>query len=158
MVPFPCDGYTLHMKLTEVSMEELKTLANEIAGQLAPKNSGATVVALSGDLGAGKTAFTKALARAFGIEEDVTSPTFVIEKVYAPQTGPFKRFIHIDAYRLNGARDLDVLGWKELVREPGNLILMEWPEKVEGAIPSGALNISLEFVDEHTRAITHDLK
>lgn len=139
-------------------MEGLEALAGEFAGRLAPKKDRATVVALSGDLGAGKTAFAQALARAFGIEEDVTSPTYVIEKVYAPARGPFQRLIHIDAYRLNGAHDLYVLGWKDLMQEPGNLILIEWPEKVEEAIPPDALRITLEYVDEHTRTITHDLR
>ncbi|MDP3965325.1 MAG: tRNA (adenosine(37)-N6)-threonylcarbamoyltransferase complex ATPase subunit type 1 TsaE [bacterium] len=145
------------MKLPSVRIEELEKLAGEFSKKLTPKNMGATVVALSGSLGAGKTAFAKALARAFGIEEEVTSPTFVIEKIYAPPRGPFQRLIHIDAYRLNGAHDLDVLGWKGLLQEPGNLIVIEWPEKVAGAIPTDALNITLEYIDEHTRSITHDL-
>ena len=145
------------MKLPTVRIEELKKLAEEFKSKLTPKNKGATVVTLSGDLGAGKTAFARALARAFGIDEDVISPTYVIEKVYLPTRGQFQRFIHIDAYRLNGAHDLDVLGWGELLQESGNLILIEWPEKVVGAIPSDAFNITLEFVDEHARAITHDI-
>ncbi|KKW17427.1 MAG: Hydrolase, P-loop family [Candidatus Magasanikbacteria bacterium GW2011_GWA2_50_22] len=127
-------------------------------GHLSPKKDRATVVALFGDLGAGKTAFAKALARAYGIEDDVTSPTFVIEKIYTPAKGPFSRLIHIDAYRLNSAHDLEVLGWDELLQAPSNLILVEWPENVERAIPSDAYRISLEYVDEHTRSITHDLK
>src|SRR3989338_172816 len=118
-----------------LNMEEMSKLAMEFAGRLTPKKDGATVVALSGDLGAGKTAFAKALARAFGIEEDVTSPTYVIEKIYIPTKGLFSRLIHIDAYRLESEHDLEVLGWKELLQEPSNLIVLEWPEKVEGAIP-----------------------
>jgi tRNA threonylcarbamoyl adenosine modification protein YjeE len=145
------------MKLLAVSIEELKVLASEIAKRLAPKEQGATVIALSGDLGAGKTAFARALAREFGIEEDVTSPTFVIERIYIPTKGPFVRFIHIDAYRLDGAHDLGVLGWNELIKDSGNLILLEWPEKVEQAIPKNAERISLEYIDERTRSITHDL-
>jgi len=145
------------MKLPTVRIEELEKLAEEFRSKLTPKNKGAMVVALSGSLGAGKTAFARALARAFGIDEDVTSPTYVIEKVYLPTRGQFKRFIHIDAYRLNGAHDLAVLGWKDLIQESGNIILVEWPEKVEGAIPKDALQISLEFIDEDTRAITYDL-
>ena len=138
-------------------IEEMNDVAARFAERLTPKNKGATVVALSGSLGAGKTAFAKALARAFGIEEEGTSPTFVIEKIYALPHEPFQRLIHIDAYRLNGAHDLDVLGWKGLLQEPGNLIVIEWPEKVAGAIPTDALNITLEYIDEHTRSITHDL-
>ena len=137
---------------------EMEHVAAEFAAHLTPKKDSATVVTLSGDLGAGKTAFAKALARSFGIEEEVTSPTFVIEKIYALPRGAFQRLIHIDAYRLNGAHDLDVLGWRELLQESGNLILLEWPEKVEEAIPADALRISLEYIDEHTRSITHGLK
>ena len=132
---------------------EMEHVAAEFAAHLTPKKDSATVVTLSGDLGAGKTAFTKALARSFGIEEEVTSPTFVIEKIYALPRGAFQRLIHIDAYRLNGAHDLDVLGWRELLQESGNLILLEWPEKVEEAIPADALRISLEYIDEHTRKV-----
>ncbi|MEK7107336.1 MAG: tRNA (adenosine(37)-N6)-threonylcarbamoyltransferase complex ATPase subunit type 1 TsaE [Patescibacteria group bacterium] len=146
------------MKSHAVNAEQLDTLADEFAARLMPKKKKATVIALFGDLGAGKTAFAKALARAYGIEEEVTSPTFVIEKIYAPEKGPFKLFIHIDAYRLNGAHDLDVLGWKELLQSPGSLILIEWPEKVAEAIPPDAVRISLKYVDERTRAITHDFK
>ena len=146
-------GYTLHMRSLSVSIEELGKLAGEFAARLTPKEKGATIVTLSGSLGAGKTAFAKALALEFGIEEDVTSPTYVIEKIYVPAKGAFSRFIHIDAYRLNGEHDLDVLGWKELIQESGNWIILEGPEKVEGAIPADALNVKLEFVDEHTRKI-----
>ncbi|MDO8552508.1 MAG: tRNA (adenosine(37)-N6)-threonylcarbamoyltransferase complex ATPase subunit type 1 TsaE [bacterium] len=145
------------MKSHDVNVEQLNSLAETFAAKLMPKKTGATVVALSGDLGAGKTAFAKALARAYGIEEEVTSPTFVIEKIYAPLKGPFQRFIHIDAYRLNGAHELEAIGWKELIQEPGNLILLEWPEKVSEAIPPDAARISLKYVDEHTRTITHDI-
>ncbi|MEK7132466.1 MAG: tRNA (adenosine(37)-N6)-threonylcarbamoyltransferase complex ATPase subunit type 1 TsaE [Patescibacteria group bacterium] len=142
------------MKSPAVSMEGLEKMACEFATRLTPKKDGATVAALSGDLGAGKTAFAKALAHAYGIKEDVTSPTYVIEKIYIPAKGPFSRFIHIDAYRLNGAHDLEVLGWRELLLEPSNLILLEWPERVEGAIPADAIRISLEFVDENMREVT----
>lgn len=146
--------YTLHMKSSAVSMEGLEKMACEFATRLVPKKEGATVVALSGDLGAGKTAFARALARAFGIEEAVTSPTFVIEKIYIPTKGPFSRFIHIDAYRLNGKHDLEVLGWKELLQAPANLILLEWPERVLERIPQSAIRINLEFIDESTREVT----
>lgn len=139
-------------------IEEMHNIAGSLAAQLAPKPTSATVVALSGDLGAGKTAFAKALARSFGIEEEVTSPTFVIEKIYALPNGPFQRLIHIDAYRLNGAHDLHVLGWRELIQESGNLIILEWPEKVDRAIPRDAHQIRFEFLDENTRTISYDIK
>ena len=149
-------GYTVSMERQPVNVETMDKIAVEFATHLKPNNEVATVVTLSGELGAGKTTFARAVARAFGIEESITSPTFVIEKIYAPTFGQFSRLIHIDAYRLNGAHELEVLGWRELLREPGNLILLEWPEKVAGAIPAGAIHVSLTFVDENTRTISYE--
>lgn len=139
------------------TIEEVSDAARKLAARLVPTNEGATVVTLSGDLGAGKTTFARAFARAFGIEEEITSPTYVIEKIYKPSTGPFERFIHVDAYRLNGAHDLEVLGWRELLQESGDLIVVEWPEKVEGAIPQDAIRIALELSKDDSRTITYDI-
>jgi tRNA threonylcarbamoyladenosine biosynthesis protein TsaE len=115
-------------------------------------------VALSGELGAGKTTFTQAAAAHFGITESVTSPTFVIEKVYPIESGPFQRLIHIDAYRLKGEQELAVLGWGEIAKDSENLILIEWPERVPGLIPESAYRVTLEFVDEGTRRISYGQK
>ena len=106
------------------------------------------MVALSGDLGAGKTTFAQGVAQALGVQETVTSPTFVIEKIYKLENAKWQRLIHIDAYRLKGAHELEVLGWKELVADTGNLILIEWPERVAEAIPEGATRISFEINGE----------
>ncbi len=136
--------------LTEFNAEATRFAATLTLG------SEATVVALSGDLGAGKTTFTQALARHFGIEEQVSSPTFVIEKIFPIERGAFKRLIHIDAYRLKSAHELEVLGWAELLHDPKNLILIEWPERVAELIPLSAHRIALTFVDERTRTISYD--
>ena len=120
----------------------------ELIVGLQPKADTATVVALSGELGAGKTTFTQKIAKALGVEEAVTSPTFVLEKIYKLEGQKFTHLIHIDAYRLNGAHELEVLGWKELLADSGNLILLEWPEKVVGAIPKDAIRISFEINGE----------
>jgi len=122
-------------------------LPDEFVTSIQP-HDGATVVTLSGVLGAGKTTFAQGVAKALGVEEIVTSPTFVIEKIYALQDQKFARLIHIDAYRLKGAHELEVLGWKELLADSGNLILLEWPEKVAEAIPADATRISFEINGE----------
>jgi tRNA threonylcarbamoyladenosine biosynthesis protein TsaE len=113
------------------------------AAALVPRAAGATTIALSGDLGAGKTTFAQGIARALGVQESVTSPTFVIEKIYQLEGKLFERLIHIDAYRLNDPHELEVLGWKEIIADPVNLIIIEWPEKVASLIPEGAIRISL---------------
>jgi tRNA threonylcarbamoyladenosine biosynthesis protein TsaE len=115
----------------------------------------ANLVTLSGDLGAGKTTFAQEVARTLGVEETVTSPTFVIEKVYQLQGQKWQRLIHIDAYRLKSAHELDVLGWKKLFAEPGNLILLEWPERVAELIPEDAIKIRFDIKNDE-RIITID--
>lgn len=101
----------------------------ELGDMYADRNE-AVVVGLSGHLGAGKTAFTKAVAAALGVEETVTSPTFVIMKLYATKNSIFPRLVHIDAYRLEERRELEALRWEELVADRNNLIMIEWPENV----------------------------
>ena len=91
---------------------------------------GAFVAGFSGHLGAGKTAFTKRIARELGIPETVTSPTFVIMKIYDTEApgAAFKRLIHIDAYRLERRADLEALNFEQVVSDPHNLVIIEWPE------------------------------
>src|SRR3989338_8753227 len=94
------------------TLAELEAEAARFARELVPRNTGATLVTLSGELGAGKTAFVKAVAKALGVGEVVNSPTFVLEKIYplplfSQKSGKgFKRLIHIDAYRLEKGGDL----------------------------------------------------
>ena len=104
-----------------------KTVLESIS---AAPHSGAAVLALSGELGSGKTAFVKALAKELGVEETVTSPTFVIEKIYKLSHSRFKNLVHVDAYRLESAHELEVLGFKELLQNAENLVAIEWPERV----------------------------
>jgi tRNA threonylcarbamoyladenosine biosynthesis protein TsaE len=110
--------------------------------------TGATVVTLSGELGAGKTTFAQKLARELGVEEHVTSPTFVLEKIYRLNGRQFERLVHIDAYRLESSRELEVLGFKELLDDPKNLILLEWPERVPELVPKDAISIRFDITGE----------
>ncbi len=119
------------------SIEETERFAADWLQEISMKYANldeALVVGLSGHLGAGKTAFTKAVAKAFGIAEDVTSPTFVIMKIYGigiTEVGPqWKRLVHIDAYRLEQPEELEAIGWESLVADKNNLIMVEWPENV----------------------------
>lgn len=134
--------------MQELDLEELKEYAALYARQLSPKLGAATVVTLSGDLGAGKTTFAQAFARALGVEEVVTSPTFIIEKIYQLQDQKFTRLIHIDSYRLESPHELDALGFAGLLRDPGNLMLIEWPEKAGSLIPEHAVKIRFDIAGE----------
>jgi tRNA threonylcarbamoyladenosine biosynthesis protein TsaE len=125
----------------------------------------ATVVALEGDLGSGKTTFVKAVAEVLGVKKTVTSPTFVLEKVYklplsrsnldnGIKKHGFTRLIHIDAYRLLNGEELRILGWKALTEDPRNIIFLEWPERAKEVLPKGVRTIRFTATDETTRVLT----
>ena len=117
----------------------------------------ATVVGLYGELGSGKTTFMKSVARAFGVEEIVTSPTFVIQKSYPLKNKRFSNLYHIDAYRLTSGDDLLTLGWERVLGDPKNIIFIEWPEFISSALPASINTVMFETVDETTRDITINL-
>lgn len=143
----------------ERTVQDLGELADEagaFAAGLVPKETEATLVTLSGDLGAGKTSFTQALARSLGITEPVTSPTFVLAKSYATgDTSAFSELLHIDAYRLAGGSDLDRIGFRDAYLRPGTLIVLEWPEIVEDGLPAPDVSLSLRANDDGSRTITY---
>ena len=114
------------------------------------------VVALDGNLGAGKTTFAQEVGKILGVVENMHSPTFVIEKIYQIDFKNFKRLIHIDAYRLEKDSELLHLGWNEIIKEPENLILIEWPENVSDIIPESAKRVSFKFIDHTTREISYE--
>ena len=137
------------------SLLETRNIAKDFLDTLKLQKN-ATVVALQGDLGAGKTAFTLEVGKILGINENMHSPTFVIEKIYAIDFKNFKRLIHIDAYRLEKEQELLHLGWQDLIKEPENLIFIEWPENVSKIIPKSARKVSFKFIDEGTREINYE--
>ena len=140
------------------SGEELRACAAQFVRELR-RGEAATLVALSGALGAGKTTFVQGVAAALGIGETVTSPTFVIEKVYELDGQKWERLIHIDAYRLKNAHELEVLGWREIIADPANLILLEWPECVQTLIPDDTTHISFDIQgDERIISIDYGKK
>ena len=151
------------MQKTIKTLAELETEAARFVSRLAPKDASATLVTLSGELGAGKTAFTKAVARVLGVEEIVNSPTFVLEKIYllprelGGETPKFVRLIHIDAYRLEKGTDLVPLGFDELMRDAKNLILLEWPENVSDVLPEPAMKISFVVHQDGSPSTKSDL-
>lgn len=145
------------------NLEELRAVAERFLGVISqnPLKETATVVGLSGDLGAGKTAFTKCVASILGITEVVTSPTFILEKVYIIPRGSvlgefFTKLIHIDAYRLEDGKEMRALDWDSLLLDEHNLILIEWPEQVKDAMPRDIINLSFEYAGEGVRQITGD--
>jgi len=143
------------MKKIISNIKETRLLAGNLAKGIMKEYSGkAKVIGLIGDLGAGKTTFAQALAQALGVEEKVSSPTFVIEKIYKLKgQGKLTHLIHIDAYRLNDPEELVALGWDEIVESPNNIILVEWADNVEKILPKDTQKIFFKFIDEERREI-----
>lgn len=144
--------------VTSTSLEQTETIARDILNKIMANKTGATVLALQGNLGSGKTTFAQAVARELGIAETVTSPTFVIQKNYEIKNpkfaAPFKKLIHIDAYRIEDPSELETIGFKKLTAEPRNLILVEWPEKMAVLLPAETKTICFKFINETTREIS----
>lgn len=139
-------------KHTSKSLEETRIIAENFLRSLKPAEK-AVVIALIGDLGSGKTAFSQAIGQSLGVRDYIQSPTFLIEKIYELSKENWEHLIHIDAYRLEREEELLHLGWKEIIKRPGNLILVEWADKVAGILPEETIYIHFSFIDEKTRAI-----
>lgn len=101
------------------------------------------VITLDGDLGAGKTTLAKAICQGYGVTEEVTSPTFALVHVYDAPRSPV---YHADLYRLDGPKDLQNLGWDDLVQADA-LMLIEWPDRAGELLPSNHLPIQLRYSD-----------
>ena len=122
----------------------------ENVGQtLGQKLTAGTVIAYEGDLGAGKTAFTRGLARGLGATEQVTSPTYTIVNEYLSGRLPL---FHFDMYRLGSSDDLWDIGWEDYL-ERGGVCAVEWSENVADAM-EGAIRVRMEKLGEDSRRIT----
>lgn len=144
------------MEKTIGSVDEMYAIAREMVEGLVREPT-AVVLGLTGDLGSGKTTFTQGVSRALGVEETVTSPTFVLEKIYdldGRSPAGFTRLVHIDAYRLEHPHELSQLGFDALAADSRNLILVEWPERVAEALPASVHYASFRFINETTRGVT----
>lgn len=117
-------------------------------------SSCATVIALHGDLGAGKTTFTQLLAKRLGVQSEVNSPTFTIMKRYSVAHPQFTDLIHIDAYRLAEGGDLKKLGIQEVLQKPNYLFCIEWPDIIRDIMPAQHIKIEFEHIDEGSRKVT----
>ncbi|PCI30828.1 tRNA (adenosine(37)-N6)-threonylcarbamoyltransferase complex ATPase subunit type 1 TsaE [Candidatus Kaiserbacteria bacterium] len=142
------------MSAQEYTLEEFENEAKLFLSQLKPNLSTATVLALHGDLGAGKTTFAQILAKELGVSENIVSPTFIIQKRYPLKDQIFKQLIHIDAYRLENLEQLKVLDWDELVSDKDNLIVVEWPKNVDGLFDD-ATHLYFSYINEDTRSISY---
>lgn len=130
------------MEYITKSVEQTFALAKEYAKTL--KNG--DVILLSGDLGAGKTAFTKGLAAGLNITDEVTSPTYAYLNVYG------ERLYHYDCYRLSCGEDAESLGLTDYFGED-NVCVIEWSENIADVLPENCKRVIISKIDENTRKI-----
>jgi tRNA threonylcarbamoyladenosine biosynthesis protein TsaE len=154
------------MKIVSKSLSDTQKIAKDFIGKISMGvYNTALVVGLYGDLGSGKTTFTQAVAKIFDIKDDITSPTFVIEKIYDIEhpsqiksqfdgaSKDFKKLVHIDAYRLDSAKELSALDWDKTLADSRNIIFIEWPERVLEVLPKNHAKINFKFLSENEREI-----
>lgn len=134
----------------------LQTFAQRVLVALRRRaeSGAATVFALSGDLGAGKTALVQAIGSELGVLEPITSPTFTIMQRYETADEQFRELIHLDAYRFESAAELRPLKFSNILDETGTLVLVEWPERITGALPPDTPTITLSITKMPARTAT----
>lgn len=134
-------------RVTTKNADETKKIASDLAKDF----SSGGVIALSGELGAGKTTFAQGFAEGLGIKGKIISPTFLIIRQY-PIPGRENFFYHIDLYRLEEI-DMKHSGLEEILFDPENVVLIEWADKIFKHLPAETVKIRLEKQDENSRNI-----
>jgi tRNA threonylcarbamoyladenosine biosynthesis protein TsaE len=154
------------MELRSESAKETKKIGESFAKEilkLSPQKR-AVLVCLEGNLGGGKTTFAQGFAKGLGIKEKILSPTFIIYRksqipMTKPQSNPksqipsFEKLYHFDCYRIKKSEDILELGFREIISNPKNIVLIEWPEKINKILPKNVQWIDFKFVEENIRTI-----
>lgn len=134
-------------KIITYSEEETKSFAQNLAYKIKKG-----VIALYGDLGAGKTTFAAGFAKGLGIKEKIISPTFVLIRQHKIPNSKNMLF-HIDLYRLKDSKSLKNIGLEEILSNPQNLTILEWAEKAERYLPKKTIKINLRKINTQKREI-----
>lgn len=138
------------MKFFSTSEKQTLNFAKKFSKNLI----GGQTLGLTGNLGAGKTIFTKGLALGLGIKKNITSPTFVLMKIYpVSKHQPIKFLVHIDAYRIKSARDLTAIGADEYFNRPDAITVIEWADKIKSILPKKTKLIKINLQKNNLRKI-----
>jgi tRNA threonylcarbamoyladenosine biosynthesis protein TsaE len=129
------------------SEAETVDIAQALLADIAAQDGAATIVGLTGNLGAGKTTLVKSIAKILGVSEIIISPTFVIAKFYDSGDDRWQHLVHVDAYRIEDIGELAPLGWQEIVQSPNTLVIVEWPERIASALPSNTQHFRIAHTD-----------
>lgn len=150
-----------NLKFITHSPAETKLFAQNLAQKIAGRqfsNKTAVVLALNGNLGSGKTIFVQGFCHFFKVKQKIVSPTFVLMKsfrLHSPKI-KFQRIYHLDCYRLQTPKEILALNFKEIINEPQNIVLIEWPEKIKKFLPRKTIKIEFRHgLKENERTIIY---
>lgn len=131
---------------------ETQKLGEKFAKDIVKRHpTGAVLIALRGELGSGKTTFVQGLAKGFRIKRRIISPTFLIVRSYKLGV---RSFYHIDLYRIKSDNDIEGLGLEEIIKDPQNIVAIEWAEKMGRLLPRKRWEIRFEYAGEDKRRVT----
>ena len=138
------------MEVISKSPRETQKIAKDFSKDLKPGD----IVALYGDLGAGKTVFIQGIAQGLKIKKKITSPTFVFIHTYSINiANQDSSFYHMDLYRGETVHDFESLGLDEIINDK-NVVVVEWASKIEDRLPKKRIDVTIKAVNEYTRRIT----
>jgi len=148
------------IKVLSDSPEITKKIAFIFAALVSKKSSkNARIITLKGDLGSGKTTFILGFLNFFGIKPHAASPTFVIMKHYKPREqrtkGIVENIYHLDGYRLRSRKDLEVLEFGKIEKNPKNIILIEWPERIKGKTFKEKISLIFSYGKEENQRLIY---
>ena len=129
------------------------TETKEFARNFVSNLKGPTVLALEGELGAGKTTFVQGIAQELGVEKRVLSPTFVFLRSYSLKNTKFKKFHHFDLYRCVSLEDVKSIGFAEVLGDEDSLVVIEWPEVAQTLLPKNTVWVRFKKLGENEREI-----
>lgn len=133
------------MNYQSSSEQETKNIAKKIAATL----KGGDIVLLYGELGAGKSTFTRGIAEYFKITDNITSPTFTLMNIYPIENSDIKQLVHIDTYRLENEQQLIEIGAEDYLGKPDTICFIEWPEKLDTLLKDKKIiKITIEHAGE----------
>ncbi len=138
------------MKIISHSRQDTIGLGERVGKDL----KGGEVVALYGDLGAGKTTFAQGLARGLGIKKRILSPTFIIVRHYDIKDNIAKDLYHIDLYRIEKSHHISRLGIIDFMNKNSNIVAIEWPERLGKSLPKDRIDVHFKYMGENEREIT----
>ncbi len=148
------------MKILTVNSLETKKAGQFLAKEILKTSlvNKPLIFGLKGDLGGGKTTFIQGFAKGLGVKEKIVSPTFVIMKKFKIQSPAhrkkFNYFYHLDCYRLEKPEEILDLGLKDIFSNAGNIIVLEWADRVRKVLPENTIWIKFKFISKEKREIT----